>query len=52
MPPKTPEVGTGKAFEYLIRYLFFEDEFAGLTDRDAAKAAKRFEKTGSPLPDD
>ena len=52
MPPKTPKIDEAKAFEYLIRYLFFEDEFAGLTDRDAAKAAKRFENTESPLPDD
>ena len=52
MPPKTPKIDEAQAFEYLIRYLFFEDEFAGLTDRDAAKTATRFKNTGSPLPDD
>ena len=40
-----------KAFEHIIRYLFFEDELASLTKRDKVSALSRFKETGTALPE-
>jgi hypothetical protein len=40
-----------KAFEHIIRYLFFEDELASLTKNDKVSALSRFKETGTALPE-